>query len=113
MAVGSTTVNGGSAISDTGTSLIAGPQSAISSLAHALGSTNYNPNTGVGCAIPQAHSMFSLQWEISCNATGPDLVVKIKGKNYPIDYKNYIVPVCFCFLCLYDVITTPGWHYTG
>jgi hypothetical protein len=69
--------SGGSAISDTGTSLVAGPQKAIDAINKAIG--------GVFDSTLQGYT-------IACNATPPDVSFSINGKAYAIGYNNYIIP---------------------
>jgi len=80
--------NGGSAISDTGTSLVAGPSSAVQQICTAAGGT-YD-------ASQQAYL-------IACNATGPDITFTISGKAYPIGYKNYIIPTGTANQCMIGI----------
>jgi cathepsin D len=71
-------IGGGSAaISDTGTSLIAGPTEDIDKICTSLGGKS--ASGGV--------------YSIACNAKNlPDVTFTINGKDYPVTSKNYIVP---------------------
>jgi len=73
---GSSSFSGGTAISDTGTSFIIGPQSTISNIARKMGG-EYDWSSGL--------------YKIACDATFDDLIIKINGKDYPITAKNIIV----------------------
>lgn len=65
-------------ISDTGTSLIGGPQATVSKLASQVGAT---------------FSSSEQVYFIPCGTDGkPDVSFKIDGKDYPITAKNYIIP---------------------
>jgi hypothetical protein len=69
---------GGSAISDTGTSLIVGPTSAVDEICKKLGGT-YDSQNQI--------------YTIGCNSTGgADVTFTINGKDYAVGPKNYIVP---------------------
>jgi len=68
---------GGAAISDTGTSLIAGPTAAVATIAKAMG--------GVYDAQLEGYT-------IDCNAKPEDVVFTIQGKAYAITYNNTIIP---------------------
>jgi len=68
---------GTAAISDTGTSLIAGPTADIEKICTSLGGKS--SSGGV--------------YTIACNAKNlPDVIFTINGKDYPVTSKNYIVP---------------------
>lgn len=71
--------NGGTtAISDTGTSLIVGPQADIDKICKEIGGT------------PEAHGVYS----IPCDKKNlPDVIFTINGKDYSVSSKNYVVPV--------------------
>jgi len=65
------------AIVDSGTSLLAGPTSAVKALAETLG----------------AKPLFAGEYSIDCDAisTLPDIVVSIGGKQYPIPASYYVI----------------------
>jgi hypothetical protein len=68
-------------ISDTGTSLIGGPQAVVQSMAQVVGAT-YDSADGI--------------YVMSCNPVNPpNLVLTIGGNQYPIPPRNYIVDVGF------------------
>jgi len=70
--------SGGSAISDTGTSLVAGPSSDIDKLCKKIGGV-YDPTEGI--------------YKVSCDATNlPDVVFSINGKDFAVTSKSYILP---------------------
>jgi len=69
---------GTAAISDTGTSLIAGPTSDIDAIAKQLGGT------------AESGGVYSIA--CSKSATLPDVIFTINGKDYPVRAKNYVVP---------------------
>jgi cathepsin D len=69
---------GGSAISDTGTSLVAGPSRDIDKLCKKLGG-QFDPAEGI--------------YRVDCDVTGlPDVVFTINGKDFAITQKSYILP---------------------
>jgi hypothetical protein len=70
--------SGGSAISDTGTSLIIGPTDAVDTLAKGAGGV-FNQSVGL--------------YTIDCKANGPDITFTIGGKAYAVKSKNYIVNI--------------------
>jgi cathepsin D len=74
----STAVGGSAAISDTGTSLIAGPTEDIDTICKQLGGKA--SSGGV--------------YSIACDKTDtlPDVIFTIGGKDYPVKAKNYVVP---------------------
>jgi len=69
---------GSAAISDTGTSLIAGPTTDIDAICKELGG---KAESGGVYSIPCADK-----------ATLPDVTFTIGGKDYPVSAKNYVVP---------------------
>ncbi|KAH7724386.1 aspartic protease [Aphelenchoides avenae] len=71
-----TTTQSWNAISDTGSSLILGPPDAVEPFARAVGAQG-----------PDGHGVYA----IDCNATFEPFVVKIGGKEYPIDHKQLII----------------------
>uniref|UniRef100_A0A0N5A6H7 Peptidase A1 domain-containing protein n=1 Tax=Parastrongyloides trichosuri TaxID=131310 RepID=A0A0N5A6H7_PARTI len=76
-----------SAISDTGTSLIAGPPTAVDMLARVVGAT-YNIYYGA--------------FMIDCNASFPDAIVKINKKNYIIP-KRYLIDEVSADVCMFGM----------
>lgn len=75
--VGTETLSGGNVISDTGTSLIAGPQADVDKIGKALGG-KWDATQGV--------------YTIGCNSTGlADVTFTIDGNDYPVTQKNYLV----------------------
>jgi len=75
---GGAAVGGSAAISDTGTSLIAGPTSDIDSICTQLGGTAVSGG----------------EYSIACDKANslPDVIFTINGKDYPVRAKNYVVP---------------------
>jgi len=65
------------AISDTGTSLIAGPTQTINSIC-----------TQLGGKLDQRNQLYI----VPCNQKLPDVIFTINNKDYPVTSKNYIVP---------------------
>jgi len=82
--IGGATINGqsvaqaGSAISDTGTSLIAAPPAAVTAIGRALGGT-LDPQQGL--------------YTVNCNKinTLPDIVFKIENKDFAIRSRSYVL----------------------
>jgi hypothetical protein len=76
---GRRSVAGTAAISDTGTSLIAGPTSTINSIC-----------TQLGGKLDSQNQIYI----VNCNQKNslPDVVFTINNKDYPVSAKNYIVP---------------------
>lgn len=79
ISIGGTQVStGGSAISDTGTSLVAGPSSDIDALCKKIGGV-YDPEEQI--------------YKVDCSATGlPDVVFTINGHKFPVTQKSYVLP---------------------
>jgi hypothetical protein len=76
ISAGSFSTSGGQAVSDTGTSFIAGPKSAIAGIAQAVGA-----------------QLMGDSYIISCHAKPADVVLTIGTNQYHINYKNYITKV--------------------
>jgi len=78
MVNGQSVASSGSAISDTGTSLVAGPPAAVRAIAQKLGGT-FDPQQGL--------------YTVDCSKvpTLPDVVFKIQNKDFAISSKSYVL----------------------
>jgi len=72
---GSSVSNTKKAIIDSGTSLMAGPTAEVKKIAAMVGAT----------------PLIKGEYQIDCNAGGPDIVFEINGKKYPLAFKDYIL----------------------
>jgi hypothetical protein len=89
---------GSSAISDTGTSLIAGPSGAIRAIAEKLGG-RYDGSQGL-YSVP------------SCDAKLDDIVFTIGGADYNVSSKNYLLNLggtCYLGMQGFDGFGGPDW----
>merc|ERR1739848_23251 len=68
------------AIVDSGTSLLAVPSAAIKAIAKQVGAKTVLP-------IPP----FNKEYTIDCNSAGPDIDIKIGGKTYTLEKKDYVI----------------------
>jgi hypothetical protein len=75
-----------SAISDTGTSLIAGPTQDIARIAEQVGA-KYDSNYGL--------------YMLKCGTNSPDVTFVIDGKSYAVTAKNYQVPADYSGNCYF------------